>query len=224
MGERLEAHCPPVLSSELGKRRSARELPLMDASRDNSMQPFSTLALKEWSVVIESLASGKQILLLRKGGLYERHGHFSTEPREFFFFPTYVHQMEQGVVSEAASELQTALRNRPPEDQLVISRYATVTAVHWLNSLTQVEALTGLHCWTAETVTTRFMYRTPGLSLFLLRMYRLPHVHALPLLKRYAGCRSWVELDEPLSTEGATLVLDDETFSARAREIKERLS
>ncbi len=81
------------------------------------MQAYSSLALKEWAVVVQALAVGKQILLLRKGGLYERHGRFSTDPREFFFFPTYVHQMEQGVVSEAAPELRAALQARPLEDQ-----------------------------------------------------------------------------------------------------------
>jgi hypothetical protein len=184
----------------------------------------NSLALKEWAVVVQTLAAGKQTLLLRKGGLHERHGRFSTEPTEFFFFPTYVHQMEQGVVRDATPELQTVLRNRPPEGQLVIARYATVTDVQWIDSHERVEALAGLHCWTAETVGKRFTYKNPGLYLFVLRVYQLPRVYTLPLLKRYVGCRSWVELAEPLSTEGAAPVLDDETFAARGREVKARLS
>lgn len=188
------------------------------------MREQNSLALKEWAVVVESLARGKQTLLLRKGGLYERQGRFSTEPTEFFFFPTYVHQMEQGVLPEAAAELQAVLQNRPANDQLNIAQYATVTSVHWIEAREQVEALAELHCWTAETVEKRFMYKKPGLYLFVLRMYQLPCIHTLPMLKRYAGCRSWVELAEALSTEGAEPVLDDETFAARAREVNDRLS
>jgi hypothetical protein len=77
------------------------------------MLATNSLALKEWAVVVQSLAAGKQILLLRKGGLYERQGKFSTEPTEFFFFPTYIHQMEQGVTTNAEGELQTVLAARP---------------------------------------------------------------------------------------------------------------
>ena len=187
------------------------------------MQAVSSLALKEWAVVVESLAAGKQILLLRKGGLYERHGKFSTEPTEFFFFPTYVHQMEQGVVREAAAELQAALRNQPVEGQLVIAHYATVADVQWLDSPERVKALAGLHCWTPETVEKRFIYKTPGLYLFVLRVHQLPQPHRLSMRKRYAGCRSWVELDESLSTDGANPVLDEQTFTKLKGEIDTRL-
>lgn len=188
------------------------------------MLSSNSLALKEWAVIVQALAEGKQTLLLRKGGLYERNGRFSTEPTEFFLFPTYVHQMEQGIVNEASSELQTALAARPAEDQLVISHYATVTDIHWLDSLERVAVLAGLHCWTPETIEKRFTYKKPGLYLFLLRVYALPHPHILSMLKRYAGCRSWVELGEELSTKGATPVLKDETSSAWLDEIQERLA
>lgn len=187
------------------------------------MLSSNALALKEWAVIEQVLAEGKQTLLLRKGGLHERHGRFSTEPTEFFFFPTYVHQMEQGVVSEAAPELQTALASRPAEDQLVISHYATVAEVQWLDSLERVEVLTGLHCWTAETIEKRFNYKKPGLYLFLLRVYALPRPRTLPMLKRYAGCRSWVELGEELSTTGALPVLEPDAFDEQLSEIRGRV-
>jgi hypothetical protein len=188
------------------------------------MLSSNSLALKEWAVIVQALAEGKQTLLLRKGGLYERHGRFSTEPTEFFLFPTYVHQMEQGVVNETASELQAALATRPAEDQLMIRYYATVTEVHWLDSLDRVTALAGLHCWTPETIEKRFNYKKPGLYLFLLRVYALPQPHILPMLKRYAGCRSWVELGEELSTEDGTPMLTDPLFAERRRAISERIA
>jgi hypothetical protein len=172
---------------------------------------------------VQALVTGKQILLLRKGGLYERQGRFSTEPTEFFFFPTYVHQMEQGVTSEAAPDLQAALASRPTEGQIAISSYATVAGLHWIDSHERLDRLVGFHCWTPETIEKRFFYKTPGLYLFALRVYQLPQIYMLPMLKRYAGCRSWVELGEQLSAEGAAPVLKDEVFSERVREVRVHL-
>jgi hypothetical protein len=188
------------------------------------MQLSHTFALKEWAVIVHALGAGKQILLLRKGGLHERHGRFSTEPAEFFLFPTYVHQMAQGVVEAAAADLRTAMEARPPEDQLVIEYYAKVEDLLWLDSRERLAPLAGLHYWTPETVTHRFDYgKTPGLYLFILRVSRVPQPHVLPLLKRYGGCRSWVELAEPLSTAGVVPVLSDEVFAKRLSEIRSRL-
>ena len=188
------------------------------------MQLANALALKEWAFVVHALGTGKQTLLLRKGGLREPHSHFATEPTEFFLFPTYVHQMAQGVVDAAAADLRTVMESRP-EDQLAIAYYATVEDLLWLDIRERLAALTDLHCWTAETVAHRFAYgKTSGLHLFVLRVYRLPQPHILPLLKRYAGCRSWVELSEPLSTAGAMPVLSDTVFAQRAGEIRDRLS
>lgn len=152
------------------------------------MQPTNSLALKEWAVVVHALGAGKQLVLLRKGGLHERHGRFATEPQEFFLFPTYVHQMAQGVVSEAAADLHAAMESRPAEGQLVIPYYAVVEDLVWLDTHERLAALAGLHCWTPETVEHRFAYGTrAGLHLFILRVYRLPQPHILPLLKRYGG-------------------------------------
>jgi len=189
------------------------------------MLPENALALKEWAVVVHALGTGKQTVLLRKGGLHERHGRFATDPTEFFLFPTYVHQMTQGVVSEAAADLHAVMKLRPPEGQLVINSYATVEDLVWLDSCEHLAALADLHCWTPETVTHRFAYGTrAGLHLFVLRIYRLPQSHIMPLLKRYAGCRSWIELANPLSTVGATPVLSEAAFAERTHEIREKLS
>src|SRR5437764_577573 len=50
------------------------------------------VALKEWATVCRALESGRQTILLRKGGIYESAGEFEVQHREFLLFPTYVHQ------------------------------------------------------------------------------------------------------------------------------------
>ena len=187
----------------------------------NGIRPNNTLALKEWAVVVHALGTGKQTVLLRKGGLHERHGRFATEPREFFLFPTYVHQMEQGVTSETMADLHAVTESRPVEDQLVINYYASVEDLVWLDTRERLAALADLHCWTPDTVAHRFAYGAMlGLHLFVLRIYRLPQPHILPLLKRYGGCRSWVDLADPLSTTGATPVLSEAAFAEALTRIR----
>src|SRR3954454_16300490 len=50
------------------------------------------VALKEWATVCHALETGRQTVLLRKGGIYEAAGEFEVENREFLLFPTYLHQ------------------------------------------------------------------------------------------------------------------------------------
>ena len=89
----------------------------------------------------------------------------------------------------------------------------------------RLAALADLHCWTEETLRHRFAYGArAGLHLFILRVYRLPCPYILPLLKRYGGCRSWVDLAEALSTAGATPVVDEAVFAERMRAIRTRLT
>ena len=190
----------------------------------NEICPANTLALKEWAVVVHALGTGRQTILLRKGGLHERRGRFATEPTEFFLFPTYVHQMEQGVVRETETGLQAVIAARPPEDQLRLEYYATVENLRWLDTRESLTALAGLHCWTPETVAQRFAYgKTAGLHLFVLRVHRLHQPYTLPLLKRYGGCRSWVDLEEPLGTADAVPVLNDAIFAERVDQVREKL-
>ena len=69
-----------------------------------------------------------------------------------------------------------------------------------------------LHLWSETEVRTRFAYKRPGLYVLPLRVYRAAAAVELPETPQYAGCKSWVELERPLPTAGATPVLDDRAF------------
>ena len=45
-------------------------------------------AFKEWAIVCEALGSGRQSILIRKGGVAEGRSGFAYEHSEFFLFPT----------------------------------------------------------------------------------------------------------------------------------------
>ncbi len=193
-------------------------------AQQNAQQSENRLALKEWALVVSALDAGKQIILLRKGGIHEKKGEFITSYTEFFLFPTYVHQMAQGVIAEAAEAGQTAEIKQLPKDLLEIGNYATAEDVMWLDDLDRLSGLQRFHIWTPETISHRFFYKNHGLHLFLLRVYRLPRAYTFPLLKRYAGCRSWVELEKEIPTAGAIPVLSDEIFALRVQEIRRVLA
>ena len=55
----------------------------------NLLPPDSSLALKEWSVAVNALREGKQILILRKGGVHRDDNQFRVVHPEFLLFPTF---------------------------------------------------------------------------------------------------------------------------------------
>jgi hypothetical protein len=169
-------------------------------------------ALKEWAVVCTALAEGRQAVLLRKGGIAEKAGDFQVESSRFWLFPTYVHQQAQGIKPEAAPLLEEAERERPPSGTIRVSHFAEVPGAYHVHDLPPVLLLSHLHVWSEETVRARFAYRAPGLYVLPVRVYRIPRAFHLQDTAYYAGCRSWVELERALPTEGAIPVLGDEAF------------
>jgi len=74
-------------------------------------------AFKEWAVVCRALGTGRQVLILRKGGIGEQAGKFRPEHCEFLFFPTGFHQSTEQVLPEAHRLLREAEADQPPADR-----------------------------------------------------------------------------------------------------------
>jgi hypothetical protein len=178
-------------------------------------------ALKEWAITVQFLRTGRQILLLRKGGIHEQRNGFSIEHPEFFLFPTYLHQNWQALHPAAQSEFED-LPQEPYPDSLI--RFDTCAQVKYVAKIENVEALRGLdglHTLSWEAVQQRFHYRDrPGLHLILLQVYCLPAPHWIENREIYEGCVSWVQLEDSRSTKGAESVLSPAEFEAKAQEIR----
>ncbi len=171
-------------------------------------------AFKEWAVVCRALALGRQAILLRKGGIAEDGGAFRVEHERFWLYPTFVHQQADGIVPEARPLLEQALAERPPTGTLRLSHFAEVAGVWQASDLSEVERLAGMHCYSPETVRARFAYRRPGLFVLAVRVFVVPRAIDLPETDAYAGCKSWVELEQDAPTDGAAAVVDDRTFAS----------
>ena len=187
-----------------------------------ALAPRLNVALKEWASVCRALETGRQILLLRKGGIYESAGEFELEHREFVFFPTYVHQNLKMLKPEA----QEGFMPHAAEPQTVtLSLAGRVTDIVQVSSRAQMDRLDAEHAWTAPLIDMRFNYRPENpLYVLVVRAYRL----AVPVLVEntpaYAGCKSWVPLEAAVSTDNATGVLEDGGFELRRRRIIDAIS
>jgi hypothetical protein len=175
------------------------------------------VALKEWAIVCSALSSGRQILLLRKGGIYEAAGEFELENREFLFFPTYLHQNAQMLKDDARQGLE--LRSAEPTE-IPLSAAGTVTNIIQLQSREQMDRLDSEHIWTKPLIDMRFNYRPENpLYLLIVRAYRLAEPVTIANTPAYAGCKSWVPLDQPIELGPALPVLDDARFEMKRKAI-----
>jgi hypothetical protein len=171
-------------------------------------------AFKEWAVICHALAKGRQAIILRKGGIAEVGGIFEVEHARFWLYPTYVHQQRGSIKPEALPLLDDVERHRPPTGIVRLTHFAEVPRVYHLGELEPVLRLQDLHCWSEETVRTRFAYRHPGLYVLPVRIYRAVQPSEVEETAAYAGCKSWVDLENGLPTNGAIPVLELTAFEA----------
>jgi hypothetical protein len=175
------------------------------------------IGLKEWDVVCNALERGRQIILLRKGGIYEAAGEFELENPQFLLFPTYVHQNAKMLKTEAHAGVKH-VESEP--GQIRLSAIGAVTDVVQLRSRDQMDRIDGEHVWTAPLIDMRFNYKPQNpLYLLLVRVYRLPEAVMVDNTPAYAGCKSWVPLDEPVAANAAVSVLDDARYDSRRTKI-----
>jgi hypothetical protein len=179
-------------------------------------------ALKEWATLCAALGEGRQIILLRKGGIYESAGEFEIEHRQFVLFPTYLHQK----VEMLKAREHTAIKPVQAEpDKITISLAGEITHIIPVKSRPAMDKLDDQHIWTSKLIDMRFNYRPENpLYLLLLRAYRLGQATTIDNTPAYAGCKSWVPLDRPIETKSAVPVSDDAEYARRAETIIQRLA
>ncbi|HET7437161.1 MAG TPA: DUF1802 family protein [Thermoanaerobaculia bacterium] len=163
-------------------------------------------SLKEWSNVVAALGRGEQVILIRKGGIADPS--FGVEAERFYLYPTYFHQGE----SDA----------RP-----------TVTITHWcevvrtwtIRDFEQLERLASEVVMPRETLTARYRFR-PDQALYVIgvRTWKLAQPVEIRFQESYAGCKSWVSVDDEIDVDGSTAVLSAAQLNARLDAIESRLA
>lgn len=182
----------------------------------------SSVALKEWSVVVEALACGRQLLIVRKGGIREEEGNFSFQHREFLLYPTTEHQKKEWIRPEFLPLWDDT--PAPEAGSVLFQIYAGIAYTQLVRTANALEGLERYHIWTPDFFTSRMRYRPESPAVVaLLRVYRLKSSLRHPVFPEYAGCKSWVPLKEAVSLEGAHPVVDNRRFRAALQEVSDRL-
>ena len=77
--------------------------------------------------------------------------------------------------------------------------------MQFCRELDEVLKLADEHIWREATVRQRFDYRTPGLYVFRVNVFRVEPID-IAEEPEYAGCKTWVPLKVELSIDGAVAV------------------
>ncbi|MBI3317586.1 MAG: DUF1802 family protein [Candidatus Omnitrophica bacterium] len=185
----------------------------------------SNVALKEWALVVQAMASGRQLLLVRKGGIRDPRGAFQLAHREFFLYPTLEHQSPEAVRPEFQNEFRESPSPPGDSDQVALSVYGGVAFCAQVREPAQLAGLEKYHIWKPEFFEERMIYRPQSPTLVVvLRAYRLPSPHVIPVESSYAGCKSWVPLSRTLSLQGISPVVENRRFREALEEISAKIS
>ena len=150
---------------------------------------MQSIGFKEWALVCEALGTGRQSIILRKGGIAEGRDGFSFQHREFFLFPTFFHEQLERVRFPGAN-----LPEASP-GEIEIRYLAKVDETRVLTDWEEVRALEPLHILKESVVRERFIYsEAPGVHVAFVRVFQLDPIWRFPDAKKYGGCRSWVPL------------------------------
>ncbi len=180
------------------------------------------VALKEWAVTGEALARGRQILLLRKGGLLDEDGGFTLEHGQFWLLPTWLHQEKSLVKAQHRDLFDWA---RPGEGETVrnpkIRHFASVRAVWRLGEGDHAALRAAPHIYAPSYLDLRLGYQPDKpLLCAALRVFELESPLEYAMRPEDMGCRSWIAMQNPL--EGAAHpVTDDAEFGESLDELSE---
>src|SRR3954470_15934331 len=86
-------------------------------------------ALKEWAVLVDAMARGDIIAMVRKGGIREQRAGFDVRHERFLLYPTFFHEKEVEVAPRFRPTLATSHAARPPEGRIRLATLAEVVAV-----------------------------------------------------------------------------------------------
>ena len=180
----------------------------------------SANALKEWAIVGQALADGRQVVLLRKGGLLDEDGHFALEHPSFWLLPTWLHQ-ERGLVKAAHQDLWNATPRETDENAKIayLRHFARVERVWKLDESAEDALKEVPHIWSAHHLDLRFGYQ-PDKTLLCaaVRVYVAEAPIRYQLREQDLGCRSWVEMSEPVSAD-VRPAISDEGFATRMEQV-----
>ena len=172
------------------------------------------IALKEWAIICKALEDGRQILLLRKGGIMEYRKGFEVKHNEFLLYPTFEHQSIESIKAEYKEKLKEILREQNKNEEKdndkdnknsiinntntnIIELFAKVEDVIEASDKTTLSKLRDYHIWGDEYVEMRMNYNpSKPMSILLLRIYKMNKPLIIDINDKWAGCKSWIDIED----------------------------
>ena len=183
------------------------------------------VALKEWATVLRALAQGEQLVLIRKGGLIEPGSGFEVRAKTFVFYPTFEHQAVNYLRPPYRRYFDEAVQERAAEGKVRVAMCGVAVSSLQSAQAGLIERLSDFHIYNDVFVSQRLKWQPDQpLAVVVIRAYRLTSPQTLPVIPRYAGCTSWVDLDAPVSLKDAQPVLDDHAFQQRLERLASLLA
>ena len=180
-----------------------------------------TAALKEWAVAVKALREGRQILLVRKGGISEETRHFRVSAEQFLLFPTYEHQRADLLQLEFQPDLARVLAEPRDPSRLRFDTFGQVTDVFEIAEPAQVEALAPFYCFSTQYAEERLRWKPRHpLLVMAIRAYRLKQPLDVPTRPDFGGCKSWLTLDEDVTPDNLVAAVDEATYASQIAAVR----
>ena len=171
------------------------------------------------------MARGEQLVLIRKGGLIEPGSGFELVSPSFLFYPTFEHQAVNYLRSPYQRYFDEVLRARAPEGQVRLHLFGQAVRMAPSHDPQVIKRLEPFHSYNDDFLTQRLKWQPEQpLMIVIVRAFRFASPRTIPVAPQYAGCKSWGELQSPVSLEGLQPVLDDAAFNQRLRQIEALVS
>lgn len=154
-----------------------------------------TAALKEWSIVCKALEDGRQVLLLRKGGIMEYRQGFEAKHTTFFLYPTFEHQSKEFIQADYTEKFDMLMQEQPSRNKNTINSYAHAIAVKQITDVSLLPRLQKYHIWNNSYVDVRLNYNPKRpMNVVLLRVYKIDKPIEVEVKSAWLGCKSWIPI------------------------------
>jgi hypothetical protein len=201
----------------------------------------TTLALKEWDVVVAALEQGRQAILVRKGGLDDPEQRIPLPDRPFWLYPTLFHARGVFLKPELHDLLVPGMHRAPRRQARLVPRpeghpravtpghvalraVAEIVDAVQAPSLESLHRLTGRTVWTDKYLTLRYKWRPQDRPVVLvLRVAALPEAVEVEERVEYGGCRSWLELLDPPDASAVQPLWPDARLAEECAAVRDAL-
>lgn len=170
-------------------------------------------ALKEWAAVTAAVGAGDQLILVRKGGIAEKR--FALPADRFLLMPTQFHQGENRFRAELA-HYAAAGAAEDLGNQVEFRVWCEVAQVFRVSDLDRLLALEPWVIFTSETIRDRYQFRPrEAMHVLAVRAHRLERPVRRTITSEMLGCKSWIELPEPVEVaDSEQVIAEDQLVSS----------